>query len=120
MKAEGKRSLGVVLDYKDGKELACWIPTGGLPECMVRGVMGDVCDALTYLHGIPVVHRDIKPSNVFCERAEDGSLKAVLADFGLAAHAMNKNKMSLRWLHNQLHGQLHSMLHSQLHSLLHS
>lgn len=96
VKVEGKRSLGMVLDYKDGKDLSCWIPTGGLPECMVRGIMGDVCDALTYLHGIPVVHRDIKPSNVFCERAEDGSLKAVLADFGLAAHAMNKNKMSLR------------------------
>merc|ERR1719305_854724 len=86
----------MVLDYMDGKDLSCWIPTGGLPECMVRGIMGDVCDALTYLHGIPVVHRDIKPSNVFCERAEDGSVKVVLADFGLAANIRDHGKISNR------------------------
>ena len=51
---------------------------------------------MVYLHGLPVVHRDIKPSNVFCERAEDCSVKVVLADFGLAAHIMDKDNMSSR------------------------
>ena len=51
---------------------------------------------MVYLHGLPVVHRDIKPSNVFCELAEDCSVKVVLADFGLAAHIMDKENMSSR------------------------
>ena len=63
---------------------------------MVSGLMAPICDAMVYLHGLPVVHRDIKPSNVFCERAKDGSVKVVLADFGLAAHVMDKEKMSSR------------------------
>ena len=63
---------------------------------MVSGMMAPICDAMVYLHGLPVVHRDIKPSNIFCGRAEDGSVKVVLADFGLAAHVMDKEKMSSR------------------------
>jgi serine/threonine protein kinase len=50
---------------------------------------------MVYLHTIPVVHRDIKPSNILCERAADGSAKFVLADFGLAAHIMDR-KISTR------------------------
>ena len=61
---------------------------------MVSGMLAPICSAMVYLHGLPVVHRDIKPSNVFCERAEDGSVKVVLADFGIAAHIMDTENMS--------------------------
>ena len=77
-------------------DLGSWIPPGGLPEYMVSGMMAPICCAMVYLHGLPVVHRDIKPSNVFCELAEDCSVKVVLADFGLAAHIMDKENMSSR------------------------
>ena len=77
-------------------DLGSWIPPGGLPEYMVSGMLAPICSAMVYLHGLPVVHRDIKPSNVFCERAEDCSVKVVLADFGLAAHIMDKENMSSR------------------------
>ena len=63
---------------------------------MVSGMLAPICSAMVYLHRLPVVHRDIKPSNVFCERAGDGSVKVVLADFGLAAHIMDKENMSSR------------------------
>jgi hypothetical protein len=96
VKVQGEKSLGMVLDYKKGKDLSFWIPTDGLPEFVLRGIMEPLCDALVYLHGIPVCHRDIKPSNVLCQPAEDGSVTAVLADFGLATHAMDKKKMSSR------------------------
>jgi len=93
---QGKKSLGMVLDYSKGMDLSSWIPTGGLPEKMVSGIMAPICDAMVYLHGLSVVHRDIKPSNVFCERAENGSVKVVLADFGLAAPIVDEEKMSSR------------------------
>ena len=51
---------------------------------------------MSYMHSHNFVHRDIKPSNVLCECAEDGSVKVVLADFGLASHAMDTHRMSNR------------------------
>jgi serine/threonine protein kinase len=95
VKVNDERALGMVLDYKPGIDLTYWIPSEGLPERVVRGIVAQLCDALVYLHEILVVHRDIKPSNIFCERAQDGSMKVVLADFGLATHALDK-KMSAR------------------------
>jgi serine/threonine protein kinase len=93
---QGMRSLAMVLDYKKGSDLISWTPVSGLPEWMVRGIMAQICDALVYLHGIPAVHRDIKPGNILCERAQNGSVKVVLADFGLAAHVTDKQSMSRR------------------------
>jgi hypothetical protein len=96
VKVEGKRSLAMVLDYKSGEDLSHWIPPDGFPERIVRGIMVQICDAMAYLHEILVVHRDMKPSNVLCECSEDGSVKVVLADFGLAAHITDKKNMSRR------------------------
>lgn len=42
-----------------------------------------IASALHVLHDAEVVHRDLKPSNVMLVR-EDGTLRAVLTDFGLA------------------------------------
>jgi serine/threonine protein kinase len=96
VKVEGRRSLAMVLDYKTGEDLSCWIPKGGLPECIVRCLMAPICDAMVYLHGISIVHRDIKPSNVLCERGRDGFVQVVLADLGLATHIMDKKRVSQR------------------------
>ena len=96
VKVEGALALGMLLDYKQGGDLRSWIPTGGLPEEIVRGIIAPLCDALAYLHRLPVAHRDVKPSNVLCDRAADGSVKVVLADFGLAAYAMDLKTMSRR------------------------
>jgi serine/threonine protein kinase len=96
VKVQGERSLAMVLDYKAGEDLASWIPKGGLPETVVRGIISQVGDALVYLHGIPMVHRDVKPTNVLCERATDGSVKVVLSDFEFATNVSDKKKLSQR------------------------
>jgi calcium/calmodulin-dependent protein kinase I len=96
VKAEGKRSLGMLLDYKKDGDFEQVIPPEGLPEDEVRGCMAQVCNALGYLHGLSAVHRDLKPSNVLREMAEDGSVKAILADFGLAAHVNDTKKIANR------------------------
>jgi serine/threonine protein kinase len=96
VKVRGTRSLAMVLDYKAGADLVSWIPAGGFPERMVQDIMTNICDALVYLHGMLIVHRDVKPSNLLCDRAEDGSVKVVLADFEYAAYAMDTWRMSQR------------------------
>jgi serine/threonine protein kinase len=96
VKVRGARSLAMVLDYKAGADLVSWIPAGGFPERMVQGIMTNICDALVYLHGMLIVHRDVKPSNLLCDRAEDGSVKVVLADFEFAAYVMDTGRMSQR------------------------
>ena len=52
VKVRGQRSLGMILDYKTGADLAAWIPTNGLPENMVQGIVAPICDALGY----PALH----------------------------------------------------------------
>jgi serine/threonine protein kinase len=94
VKSGGKMSLGMLLDFKEEGDLESRIPTDGFPEWMVRSLMAQTCDAMVYLHGLPLVHRDIKPSNVLCERAPDGSVKVVLADFGVAAYVMDSKRIS--------------------------
>jgi serine/threonine protein kinase len=95
-KCGGDLCAGILLDFMKGQDLTTWIPPGGLPERILRGIMVDVCDVLEYIHCMRIVHRDVKLSNVLCERAGDGSLKVVLADFGLAAHVADMDALSTR------------------------
>ena len=41
-------------------------------------------------HRVGIIHRDLKPSNIMIERAEDGSLRTFVMDFGLA-HEWNQD-----------------------------
>ena len=56
-----------------------------IPQVALKDLMAQLCDVLVYLEGMLVVHRDVQPETVLCERAEDGAVRAVLADFGHAA-----------------------------------
>ena len=41
-------------------------------------------------HRVGIIHRDLKPTNIMIERAEDGSLRTYVMDFGLA-HEWNQD-----------------------------
>ena len=51
----------------------------------------DVTSALAYLHERELMHRDIKTDNIVL----DGSLRAVLCDFGFARKASKSNQMAM-------------------------
>jgi serine/threonine protein kinase len=74
----------LVMDYVEGNDLRQMLErsAGPLPESQVLDWIGQVCDAIFYLHSQqpPVIHRDIKPANI--KITPQG--KAVLVDFGIA------------------------------------
>jgi len=66
----------LVMEYVDGRLLAEF---GRIPADRLAELLGQLCQALAYLHGRGYLHRDLKPSNVKVQ--PDGLLK--LLDYGL-------------------------------------
>lgn len=65
-----------------------------LPADRVRRLGLDLCEALSWLHACGVYHRDVKPSNVLL----DGGGRALLADFGIAAHGDPPRSLPEGWV----------------------
>ncbi|RXM33783.1 Calcium/calmodulin-dependent protein kinase type 1 [Acipenser ruthenus] len=80
--------------------LVMTLVTGGelLDRILVRGtytekdassVVGQVLDAVLYLHNMGIVHRDLKPENLLYDTAFEDS-KIVISDFGLSIIIITK------------------------------
>jgi serine/threonine protein kinase len=78
------QGMYLVMDYIEGQDLESMLQKADqpLPVTQVVGWIGQICDALSYLHAQnpPVIHRDLKPANI--RITPDG--RAVLVDFGIA------------------------------------
>ncbi len=73
----------LVMDYIEGEDLKSMLDRlGQLPEDQVLAWIGQITDALDYLHNQdpPIIHRDIKPGNI---RIRPNG-RAALVDFGIA------------------------------------
>jgi len=57
---------------------------GPIPLAVGVPIMRQVCDALDVAHQQQIIHRDLKPENIFVCPDPDGTLRAVVTDFGLA------------------------------------
>ena len=79
--SEGNQYL--VMDFITGDDLGQIIARGGpVPQVRAIAWIGQVCDALEYLHSQkpPIIHRDVKPQNI--KVTPQGQV--LLVDFGLA------------------------------------
>jgi CRP-like cAMP-binding protein len=75
------RTQFLVLEFCEGVTLASVIREyGPLDEGIVRRIVGQLADALRYVHERGMIHRDLKPSNIML--SGDGPVK--LLDFGIA------------------------------------
>lgn len=73
----------LVMDFVEGSDLASILSQYRvLPEKQVLPWIGQICNALSYLHrqSPPVIHRDIKPANI--KIGSNGHV--MLVDFGIA------------------------------------
>lgn len=74
----------LVMDFVEGIDLQEMLDAQGGPisETQALSWIGQVCDALGYLHSQnpPIIHRDIKPPNIKINSAG----QAMLVDFGIA------------------------------------
>ena len=68
-----------VMPYVDGESLRERLKRERqLPLDDALAIATEVCDALSYAHGLGIVHRDLKPANILLESGH-----ALVADFGL-------------------------------------
>ncbi len=74
----------IVLEYVIGKSLRDALKEGMSMEVKLQ-VIGELLDAIEYIHKKQIVHRDLKPSNIMI--ADDGSHVKVI-DFGLSDSEM--------------------------------
>ena len=73
----------IVMEFAEGESLDALIcRKGRLPSAEALAILGQLADALSYLHARDIIHRDLKPQN-FRVKA-DGTLK--MLDFGIAKH----------------------------------
>ncbi|MBN1444087.1 MAG: protein kinase [Planctomycetes bacterium] len=81
----------IVMELCDGISLRQLIDLHGpLPETAVRQALGQLAEALQYVHGRGVIHRDLKPSNAMVNR--DGGIR--LMDFGIARPAAAETRLT--------------------------
>src|SRR5678816_1178762 len=88
--AGGTRFL--TMELVEGRDLASFVNSGGLPVHSLLDVAIGLSDALVAAHEKGVVHRDLKPANVMVTR--EGRVKVL--DFGLAKFAEAEPKST--WL----------------------
>lgn len=54
----------IVMEYVDGETLDAFMKEGRLTKQLARKFVGQLTDALTYMHNKQILHRDLKPSNI--------------------------------------------------------
>ena len=75
----------LTMEFIPGETLAARIKREGPPSPEVaRTVAEQICAGLSQVHKQGVIHGDLKTSNVILADSPDGTIRAVLMDFGLA------------------------------------
>lgn len=84
---EANNTAYYVMEYIDGKSLRSYVKNNGpLDKATLIKIMGQIVDAVKYLHANLMTHLDIKPENIMLTKDDNGDIRPVLIDFGLSKH----------------------------------
>lgn len=71
----------ILMEYIDGVTLKELMEQGRLTDSLAYKIIGELCEALSYLHQKQIIHRDLKPANILI--THNGN-NVKLIDFGLS------------------------------------
>jgi tetratricopeptide (TPR) repeat protein/TolB-like protein len=74
----------IVMEFLEGETLAERLREVTLPKKKSHAIAQQLCAGLAEAHRNQVIHGDLKSNNVILTSAPDGSVRAVITDFGLA------------------------------------
>ena len=57
---------------------------------LIKEIMYQLLQALSFLHKCGIIHRDVKPSNILIKFTENGSLQLKIIDFSISKVATEK------------------------------
>jgi serine/threonine protein kinase/Flp pilus assembly protein TadD len=72
------------MEFLEGPTLAERIASGPVPRAEAETIARHLCAGLAEAHRNGIIHGDLKPRNVILAKNPGGTLRAVIADFGLA------------------------------------
>ncbi|HEY7404433.1 MAG TPA: protein kinase [Candidatus Angelobacter sp.] len=92
-----KTDLGEVrfltMEFLDGETVAERLASGKFEEGDAWLIARQLCSGLAEAHRSRILHRDLKPGNVILCKDKDGSLRAVITDFGLAVETSDVREL---------------------------
>lgn len=71
----------ILMEYIDGVTLKELMEQGRLTDSLAYKIIGELCEALSYLHNKQIIHRDLKPGNILI--THNGN-NVKLVDFSLS------------------------------------
>lgn len=75
----------IVMEHIEGRSLSDELKRHGrLDFASAARMLMQICDALEHAHRRQVIHRDLKPGNIMIVDTEDGSIRPIVLDFGIA------------------------------------
>lgn len=73
--------MAIVMEHIEGITLREYLDTGNSTKAEGRRIIGELCEAVDYLHSRQIIHRDLKPSNIMISRVGH---HVRIIDFGLS------------------------------------
>lgn len=74
----------LTMEFLEGETLAGRLHRGPVPAAEARAIALQLCAGIAEAHRNHVIHGDLKSSNVILARGPEGTIRAVITDFGLA------------------------------------
>jgi tetratricopeptide (TPR) repeat protein len=77
----------ISMEFIEGETLADRIRRGPIPDSQASAIARQLCSGLAEAHRNRLVHGDFKTNNVILTTDSEGSVRAIITDFGLARTA---------------------------------